>query len=355
MSIYAFAPKAVINNLSQTARTIIETRITDDKLKPYMTIENNIRIRGLKPSILYTQYSLLNRDNVLETMYITSTEEEQCKWVIDLITKIKSLDRIDIFLKAMTEMTWCIWEDKFMYQYPILPLEHLHCGYKDINNNTFVHCIAYACVNKQPTDIDIVEEQFQALKFTTNEDMYSINDLGETPLKIIKQNSDLLCFTESILLRLPPDKRLQALSFDNWDRSWDTLMRTVIEQQTELLIEQTKTQEGFLTTFMYFTFNDKNALNTLFTNGYKLKPEHIYKDKMRQTQKYIITQAIINNPSWHNLTVWMYLIIQNIDISNHLIKLQNYLKYRINLIKMDIITIVMHPKNYINIMMMNEE
>jgi hypothetical protein len=347
MSIYSFAPSAVIKNLSQLAISIIETRISNDKLKPYITIENNVRIRGLKPSILYVHFSTLNMDNVIETMYVTEAEEEQCKWVNDICIKSQSLGRLDMFFRAMTEMSWCTWEDKFMYEYPIIPLEHLHCGYKDINNNTFIHCIAYACANKRPTDVDIVEAQFQAFNFTSNEDMYSLNNLGETPLKIIMQNEDLLGFTESILLRLSPRKRYQALSFDNWDRSWDTLMReTLMDEQIGFLIENSRLQSGFLTKFMYYTFNDKESINILFMNGYKLKSDHILHNKITYVHKQIIIQAIINNLSWYNLTAWMYLIIQKINPCNHYLKLHMYLNYRISLIKEEIIMKVMNPNIY---------
>ena len=137
MNAYKFAPKIVIDSLSSVARNIIESRMKDGELKPYISMEYNIRIRGIKPSILYTHFTTLTANNILELMYVVDAEEEQCKWINSTIQIINKLDRVELFMNAMTEISWCNWEDKFMSGQPIIPLNHLH-GYKDIMNNSFM-------------------------------------------------------------------------------------------------------------------------------------------------------------------------------------------------------------------------
>lgn len=343
-NLYNFAPKAVIDSLSEGAVSILESRInvSQNALRPYMNVEMNIRIRGLKPSILYVTYSTLNEDSIIESMYVKDAEEAQCQWIQDVIKKIQNTDRLALFLRAMTEMTWCDWEDKFLYTYPSIPMEHLYCGYRDITNNTFLHCMAYASASRTPIDISILELLFQSANFTANEEMYQVNDLGETPLKILRQNDQLSEFVESLLLRLPQEKRLKALPFDQWDRTWDSLLRTTINQP-QILIEQTKTLKGFLTLFMHYTFTSQEAVDQLFQR-YKLNPVHLYFDKFTLSQRKAISLAILNNPSWHNSSVWLYLIAtesKNATFS----KLKTHLANRIGIIKEQLIMKVMRPRS----------
>jgi hypothetical protein len=345
--LYNFAPKALIDSLSEGAKSILESRINTNQntLRPYMNVEMNIRIRGLKPSVLYVTYSILNENNIIESMYVKDAEEAQCQWIQEVITRIQNTDRLALFLRAMTEMTWCDWEDKFLYTYPSIPMEHLHCGYKDITNNTFMHCIAYASASRTPVDISILELLFQSANFTDNDDMFTTNDLGETPLKILRQNDQLCEFVESLLLRLPQEKRLKALPFDQWDRTWDSLLRTTINEP-QILIEQTKTLKGFLTLFMHYTFTSQEAMDRLFqqSSGYKLKPEHLYFDKFTLSQRKAISSAIINNPSWHNSSVWLHLITtesKNCTFG----KLKSHLSNRISVIKEQLIMKVMRPRS----------
>ena len=331
MNIYKFAPKAVVNSLSVNARNIIESRIADNVLKPYYHLDYNIRIRGLKPSVLYSKYSTLNENNELVTMYVTSAEEEQSEWVHQLVMNIKSNktqeSRIDIFLRAMTEMSWCTWEDRFMYGTPTLPQEHLS-GYKDYLNNTFFHCVSYACANRVPVDINDIELQLQALKFTENADLYATNNLGETPLKILMQNEELFPYVESLLLRLPQNRRLEAVSFQYWSKTWTVLISTIIDDHTQLakLIQQTRKERGFLALYMYMTCNSPEALRALFRANYKLLPHHHYNDKFTQEQATLIEATIIENPDWYNLTVWAYTIAANKN--SQFKKIKPYLQVR---------------------------
>jgi len=344
--IYKYAPAAVINNLSKNARNILDLRLVNNILQPYVEVEYHIRIRGVKPSILYTTYTNLAYDNSIESMYVVETENAQCTWVKEEIIQIKKIPQIDRFIKSMCEMPWCTWEDNFLAGNVVIPQPHLH-GYNDYMNNTFVHCISYACANKMPVDIDQVEAQFQAFNFTTNNDMYTVNKLCETPLKILCNNGELLGFVESILLRLPPDKRLQALPFRFWQKSWGTLLNSVIENQLPLLISQTEKMEGFLSMYINLTYESVDALNSLFKAGYKLQPCHFYKDILKPNQKNMLKQAITSSHSWHNYTVILYIIKtspqyeQNIDIFS---KMRKYLDYRIGLIKEDILIKTLHPE-----------
>lgn len=313
MNIYKFAPKAVINSLSVNARNIIESRIADNILKPYYHLDYNIRIRGLKPSILYSKYSTLNENNELVTMYVTAAEEEQSEWVHQLVNKIKNNktqeSRIDIFLRAMTEMSWCTWEDRFMYGTPTLPQEHLS-GYKDYLNNTFFHCVAYACANRVPVDINDIELQFQALKFTENVDLYAINSLGETPLKILMQNEQLTPYVESLLLRLPQSHRLEALPFQSWSKTWTVLLSSIIYDPRQL-IQQTRKERGFLAIYMHLTCNSPEALRALFHANYKLLPHHHYNDKFTQEQVSLVEAILLETPDWYNLTALIHSIRNN--------------------------------------------
>jgi hypothetical protein len=357
MSIYKFAPKAVINSLTSTTRSILETRISNDVLKPYYHLEYNIRIRGLKPSILYTKYTTLNEQNELQTMYVADAEEEQCEWINSLIKRIKTTNqdaRIDIFIRSMTEMAWCTWEDKFMYTSPIVPLPHLH-GYIDYLNNTFSHCVAYACTNRTPVDINEVEIQFQALKFTENQDLYLDNDLGETPLKILLDNEELVPYVESLLIRLPKENRLKALKFNHWHKTWDSLMNTITDDpaQLRIIIRQTKKQRGFLAIFMNLTYNSKDALKALFRAGYKIQGKHHYNDRLTTTQSAMIVEVLEDSPDWHNLTVWMYRIIKTKPYSNNLQKIKHFIQMRNSLIFEKIVTRVM-DQEFLNGYMLEE-
>jgi hypothetical protein len=342
MSLYKFAPKAVIDNLSQNALSILEMRLQDGYLKPYVPIVQNIRIRGLKPSILYVCFTLLNSKNIAESMYAWDSEETQCQMVAVKIKNILAGNSSDLLMRSMTEMTWCSWEDKYMYETPALPLEHLHSGYKDIMNNSFVHCIAYACANRTPTSIEEAEAQFQALDFINNTNIYSTNDLGETPLKILTHNEKLSDFVESLLLRLPPERRLEALPLSSWNRYWGSLMNTVVNEHMPLLISQTKYDDGFLNTFMHLTFGNQEALETLFENRYILELNHIYRDTIKREQTRQIGSAILQHPSWQNLTLWLYLMINSNDIY-YFSNMRNYLCCRIGFIREELVAKVFKP------------
>ena len=344
--IYKYAPAAVINNLSKNARDILEQRLINNTLQPHVEVEYNIRIRGVKPSILYSTYTNLSYTNAIESMYVVETENAQCTWIKEEIIQIKKIPQIDRFIKSMCEMPWCTWEDNFLAGNVVIPQPHLH-GYNDYMNNTFVHCISYACANKVPVDINQVEAQFQAFNFTNNKDMYTLNKLYETPLRILCNNGELLCFVESILLRLPPENRLQALPFRFWQKSWGTLLNSVIENQLPLLISQSTNEEGFLSMYLQLTFEDADALNSLFKAGYKLQPQHFYKDTLKPNQKNLLKAAILTNPSWHNYTVILYIIQESPKYqqkSEIFSKMRRYLDYRIGLIKEDIYIKTLNPE-----------
>jgi hypothetical protein len=353
-AIYRFAPKAVIDSLTSSSRNIVERRIIDNELKSYVPLGYHIRIRGLKPSILYTKYTSLTETNIIESMYTVTAEEDQCTWVKKIQKKSTSFPQVDLFINAMTEMPWCEWEDKFMSNNVTIPQSHLH-GHVDIANNTFFHCIAYACANKQPIDLDQIEAQFQAANFTINPDLFLINDLGETPLKILMHNEELLVFVESILLRLPPEKRLNALNFAMWSKSWGSLLQTMVTQEIHVLIQQTSNMEGFLSIFFHLTHNNEDALLTLFVNNYKLKPWHIYRDKLKPQQKQMLKQAMIRSPSWHNFTMWLYLIREHNAPDIQFIKMRNFLNHRASIIKELLLIKTMNPEYaYLNMDTMME-
>lgn len=353
--IYKFAPKPVIDSLTSSSRNIVERRIIDNELKPYVPLGYHIRIRGLKPSILYTKYTSINEANAVESMYTVYAEEDQCTWVKSIQKKSSKIPQVDLFINAMSEMPWCTWEDNFMSNNVTIPQPHLH-GYRDIADNTFMHCVAYVCANKHPVDLDQIESQFQAANFTLNDDLFIYNDLGETPLKILTHNEELLVFVESILLRLPPDKRLKALNFALWDKSWGTLLQTMVNQEIHTLIQQTSNLEGFLSIFFHLTHNSEEALHTLFTNNYKLQPWHIYRDKLKPQQKTMLKQTLLRVPTWHNFTMWLYLIRENNSSDVQFSKMRHYLNHRAAIIKELLLIKVMDPEYaYMNITEMIED
>jgi len=338
MSIYKFAPKPVIDALSPLAKNIIESRINNDKLQTYVSIGYNLRIRGLKPSILYVKYTNLTFNDIIESMYVVDAEEEQCRWVNKIIDRINSTSKIELFINAMTEASWCTWEDNFLEGQNIIPLKHLH-GYRDSAKNTFLHCISYACTNKYPFDLDEIENQFQACNFSNNPDMFELNDLGETPLKILMSNENLIPFVESILLRMNPSSRFFALPFSCWHNSWGKLLNTIVESDLQHLIRSTKYMNGFLSVFMFLTYNSEDALIELFRAGYNLQSNHIFLDKISVLQKDIISSTIRFVPTWYNLSHWMNLIYENSSVEKYFKKIQKYLIVRNNLIKEKIIMI----------------
>jgi hypothetical protein len=342
---YNLAPKSVIDGLSQHSKDIVERRIINGEFKTYVPLGYHLRIRGLKPSILYTKYTTLRDDNTVESMYVMSAEEIQCIWVKEIQKKTSTIPQVDQFINAMSEMPWCIWEDKFMSNNISIPEQHLH-GYVDIAKNTFTHCIAYACTNKQPIDLNQIEDQFQAAKFSTNEDMFKVNDLGETPLKILSHNEELLVFVESLLLRLPAENRLKALPFQNWSNSWGSLIHSTVMNETLLLIQQTRKLEGFLSIFFHLTHNSDEAIQQLFLRNYQIQPWHIYRDKLKNQQKQMIKETIIKIPSWHNLTIWLYFIKINNNPNLHFTKMKSYLNHRIQIIKEELIIKIMSPEYF---------
>ena len=357
MNIYNFAPKTVIDSLSPKARKIVELRINNknNHLKPYVPTNSYIRIRGLKPGLLYINYSVLNEQNILESRYVVESEENQCSWVSKImeraeVERTKAIDKSDYFIRTMTEASWCEWEDAIMSGQVLIPEAHIY-NYTDIANNTFFHCIAYAFINRDFVDFNHIHEIFCKFNFHSNPDLLKRNDLDETPLQILMQHPEMVPFVESILLQLSPEIRLKALSFVNWSKYWGDLMNNTVNnfQECRYLIKGAGI--GFINIFLNLTHNSIEALCILFNPeiGYRLKLEHVYAEKLSHIQKHDISLALRTNPNWHNLTIWMYIISTHytIDISPNpfLKKITSYLVIRNNLIKEDIIKHVMSPSN----------
>jgi hypothetical protein len=147
---------------------------------------------------------------------------------------------------------------------------------------------------------------------------------------------------ESLLLRLLPENRLRALSFPFWDKSWDKLMNLTVASQLPQLIEQTTHLEGFLSIYFNLTHNDVEAFRMLFQKGYKLQRCHFYMDSLSAEQKQILKTTTMEIPSWHNLTFWVHVIINNTDPQTNFKKIRNHLEIRISVIKQEIALITMH-------------
>jgi len=325
MNLYTLGPKPVIDNLSQQAKAILLKRLHNNKLMPYYPVQHNLRIRGLKPSLLYIHYTNLRADNTLESIYLADAEEEQCALVKAVLDTASDLNQ-----RAEMEDLWTKWEDAFMSNVDVKPLND-SLDYTDLMNNTFVHCIAYVCVHKEPTDLDNIEKHFQIIINSPN--IYKKNTLGETPLQILLTNPNLSPYVESLLLRLYPSNRLKALDFSNWHNSWGTLLNNVFDLNMCQLIYQTVNLPGFLTIFMYLSHNSETALMKLFQAAYKLQCNHLILDKLSPNQKHIISACLLSVPNWSNLTLWMYLITSNSTEKSYK-KIQKYIVARNNLIKL---------------------
>jgi len=319
------APKPVLDSLSKATIDLLYQRLTPDhRLRPYINLSQYVRIRGLKPSIQYATYSILNEQRELVPMYEVGAEEEQTAWVN---AKRQSI------VTDLNEADWCVWEDRF-FETGHAPLLH-PSSYVDVMGNTQAHLLAYACLNNRFTDVAAYDAQFQAIQFQSNPALQHRNERQETPLAIMMGNADLHEFVESLLLRISHVKRCPSLSFRYWQEHWSTLMR---DTPVDLLLLDQSNTPNFLNRYRRMTYNNVEALHHLFAAGYRLKPN----DSLRDC-KATVSEALIRYPSWHNISFWLYLYSETHPRDQFLKRTRLFIEARNSIIRDEILSIVFHP------------
>lgn len=342
------APKPVLDAVSQRTRNLLEMRVTPTgTLRPYIAPMINLRIRGLSPSLLYVCYTIQSPQWVLEPHYEVSAEETQTAWVIKAMERVRNMGSLERAERSTVEVGWCVWEDVFMDcgNSPLLGPS----SYVDVMGNTQAHLLAYACVNRRFIDLTLFNEHFAVFK--NHQSLQVANHLGMTPIKILLGNQALHEYAESLLLQLPPEKRLGSLPFNYWQDSWGTLMRETDLYHMADLIKATRSLPFFLNRFLKMTHNSDEAVRRLFAAGYNLYDHHLTDQSILSKNKQTIANAIRDHPSWHNLSYWLSIASDAISNEQFFRQYRGALQLRSNLIRDEILAIVFHPDritHYVN-------
>jgi len=334
------APKPVLDAVSQRTRNLLEMRVTPiGTLRPYIAPMINLRIRGLAPSIKYVCYTIQSSQWVLEPHYEVSAEEEQTKWVIKAMDSVREMGATERAERSIVESAWCAWEDVFMDcgNAPLLGPS----SYVDIMGNTQAHMLAYACVNRRFVDLEVFNEQFALFK--NHKSLQQRNHRDMTPIKILLDNQALHEYAESLLLQLPPEKRLISLPFNYWQESWGLLMRETDLHHIEMLVTASRSTPYFLNRFLKMTHNSDEALRRLFSAGYHLYDRQITDQSILSKNKQTIANAIRDYPSWHNLSYWLSIASDAISNEQFFRQYRSAIHLRASMIREEILAIVLHP------------
>ena len=328
------APQEVIDKMTKIARLCFENRIIDNILRTSMiTHYPHIRLRGFKPSILYSKYTIINSRNDIEVAYNCNSENSQCSKMQKEFDHLIYMTCEEIRHRQQHEIQWNEWEDIYVKhgtttQIPI-------STYRDHMGNNYLHMIAYACINRASytyADISNVNNLFKTIDFTNNSELLCENMLGETPLQILLYCDEFSQLVETILLRLDIIKRFSALCLRNWSDKWIVLNNDTFINNINYVVKQAEYIYGFLTIYIILTHKLPSIFSRLFAAGYKLKTNHILfkNDLLHET----IRTQILNFPSWHNITFWLsYLDNQNFESMRPLIEARN------QIIKLDILNL----------------
>jgi hypothetical protein len=333
------APSGVLNALSSDSRILLQARKIGDSLAPYIELAPNLRIRGLKPTLLYSTYSMLDNNHILQPHYTVLAEEAQTIWVLKVKARTSKINRAILNSKAVHEVAWIIWEDEFMAAAKPAPLSQPQF-YIDLTGNTYIHMLAYACVNRPHVDIEEYEHQFSAAEFGTSSKMFVKNERQLTPLMILMDHPLLYDFVESLLLRIFPEMRFSALPFDYWQSAWDTLNDSMITNNIAIIIEQSRKQTDtkFFQKFTQITFSNRDALVHLFRSGYKLQPPHFTMSDIP-----LIRTILDEVPDWHNSTLILHSLLEMTNQDRQFSKVRHLLHSRIQTIRDELLSIVFHP------------
>jgi len=333
------APSGVLNALSSDSRMLLQARKHGDTLTPYIEVAPNLRIRGLKTTLLYSTYSMLDNNHILQPHYTVLAEEAQTIWALKVKARTNKMHNSVLNTKAIHEISWIIWEDAFMASAKPAPLSQPQF-YIDLTGNTYIHMLAYACVNRPHVDIEEYERQFSAAEFSTSSKMFTKNEQQLTPLMILMDHPHLYEFVESLLLRIFPEMRFSALPLNYWQSAWGTLNNSMLTNNIALLIEQSRKQTDlkFFQKFTQLTFSNRDALIHLFSSGYKLQPSHFTMSDIP-----LIRTILDDVPDWHNSTIILHSLLEMTNPDRQFSKVRHLLHSRIQTIRDEILSIVFHP------------
>jgi hypothetical protein len=334
MELTQLAPAVVIKALSPKAHASLKSRLQDGRLLPYRTLRPNLRIRGLKPSILYVSYTT-RINNEIKQFFQCDAEEAATAALLAVEEQVCKMDEFTLTTQAFNERIWCTWEDEFAAgKSPITPT----IPYKDVQGNTIAHIIAYSCVNRQFVDINEFYKVFKDISFETNLDLYVKNQHGKTPVAILLESTELQELAEAMLLRILPEHRLKALDFDKWKQEWVSLNHNMIDTYAGILIDQTKKQVNFLGKILRLTSRSIYAICNLFHEGYIFKPIHI--TYLSGEEKKTITEGVLSNLTLYNITFWIsFLIEKECSFAN----LKPLLLARTFIYKEELVAAALHP------------
>ena len=328
MELTQYAPQEVINLMSKFTRLCFENRIINKILRNVMiTQHQNIRLRGFKPSILYSKFTTIDNNNDIQIKYSAKSENNQCALMEQILAHTYIMSSTEKLYRQSHELKWSVWEDTFVKTGQALPITINH--YKDIAGNNYAHMIAYACVNRAAyaqIDLNIVNYIFKTIYFSENICFQSVNDLNETPLQILSYITEFSTLVETLLLRIEPKNRFNSLHIMYWSDTWKKLNTDTFVNNMVTVVETCQKMKGFLIYYVTLAKSFPGVFRRLFDAGYTFNPEHLLFKNEKFEQ--IIHKNILEHPSWKNITSWLS-YLDNKDF--HIIK--PLLEKRADLIK----------------------
>ena len=330
------APREVIIALSPSAYECLKLRVNGPILKTYIEPVQNIRIRGLRPSVFYVSYSVL-RHNRLEQFYETSAEEKEASRIVELRDRIWKFSHEEASRRATEESAWVAWENQFAEFKPdMIPKTE----YRDVQGNTYLHMVAYSCNSRRICTLNEFYSKFRESRFETNELMQATNHHGQTPCQILMEKHEHGDLVESLLLQMPASKRLACLQLQHWSSNWGSLNRDMIENHIELFIHETRMTENVLPIFIQLTYRNNEALDRLFSSRYIIRPHHV-KTQMSKTDLFFLGVAVLKYPNWHNITLLISIVqAQPWATYTDIVEL---IQTRANLMKDELLAIALNP------------
>lgn len=340
MELTQYAPQEVINQMKKFTRLCFENRIISNILRTSMiTQHTNIRLRGFKPSILYSKYTTISNNNDIEIKYSCQSENVQAALMEPILARLCNMSSEQKLYRQTQELVWSNWEDTFIRNGIALPIYKSY--YKDIASNNYIHMIAYACINRASyavVDLEVVNNIFKTIHFTENHFFLLENDLYETPLTILSYSEEFTKLIETLLLRININKRFKALPLQYWSDSWLKLNTETFIDNINVIVKLCDNIKGFITFYVTVTRGLPAIFSRLFAAGYKFKANHIlFKNEQLNN---IMLKKILQYPSWYNITSWIS-YLDNFDF----ITIKPLLEKRAEIIKHALL-FVSFPENF---------
>ena len=302
MELANYAPQEVIQQMKKFTRLCFENRIIDKILRTSMiTQHTHVRLRGFKPSILYSTYTTIATNNDIEIKYSVRSEDTQCALMEPFLSRLYTISHEEKSYRQGQEAVWSHWEDTYTKTGTALPIYKTY--YKDIVGNNYVHIIAYACINRAAyavTDLATVNNIFKSIHFTENPNFLVENDIFETPLMVLSYSHEFNELIETLLLRIDVKSRFKALPIQYWSDKWVKLIRHTFIDNIHTVVKLCDTIKAFLTFYVTLVHGLPQVFTRLFSTGYRFNPNHIL-FKNEQLNK-ILQKKILEYPSWHNIT-----------------------------------------------------